>query len=668
MNIQHKLVTFIVTLRQGQEGVIVQGLLPEILIQHKLFKKEMDSVLINLTNFMGDEEKSKLDAISQLLKRGIWLNKWFWFIAMVIGLGLTSIGILANSLFDFYVTSKSGLPSSKSATSICKKLKNYVPIAEILELKDYSPNFDGGKLTVKITTNATSHDCLTILDQKQSLGNLSINGQNITYKGNIIGNMKSVTQRNDLIVYLNEKATQEIVQDLARRVAYSLDISKNPSYSDRKIEFQVTDGDGGNSLKKGRLIQTIRIIDKNNPIVLNMPNSRTVKENTDFSISDINIKAFESQKIIVVLQVNEGKLLVKENVENGINKNEIVNNQTSKVTISGTVAEVNTTLADTNAIIYQGNKNFSNTDSLRVTISENRSEEKNTVTWPPEAQKSQIVSKTMDIKFESANPAPVIKVPSVQFINENEKLAISGISISDLNNQNITLTLEVKKGVLTLNTSVTKGLTSNNIKDNQTNKITINSSIEAINNTLAGTNNLIYQSQYNYRGEDNLIVTANDGEKATTKRVPIAVNDHPTLSIPEFVTTSSGVKITKPEAINIIDSWLKAKQKVFAYPFNSKILEQYTTGKYLSERIGTIQWLREKNAKYIYNLIQRELQGQFFIKDDQVNIDIKVREDITLFVQGKIERSGTDDNTTIYRWTLQLEDNLWKITDSKKIN
>ena len=100
MNIQHKLVTFIVTLRQGQEGVIVQGLLPEILIQHKLFKKEMDSVLINLTNFMGDEEKSKLDAISQLLKRGIWLNKWFWFIAMVIGLGLTSIGILANSLFD----------------------------------------------------------------------------------------------------------------------------------------------------------------------------------------------------------------------------------------------------------------------------------------------------------------------------------------------------------------------------------------------------------------------------------------------------------------------------------------------------------------------------------------------------------------------------------------
>ena len=88
---------------------------------------------------------------------------------------------------------------------------------------------------------------------------------------------------------------------------------------------------------------------------------------------------------------------------------------------------------------------------------------------------------------------------------------------------------------------------------------------------MVGTNNLIYQSNDNYRGEDNLTVTANDGDKTTTKRVLITVNDNPTLSIPEFVTTSSGVKITKPEAINLIFSWLKAKQKVFAYEAAAKI-------------------------------------------------------------------------------------------------
>lgn len=668
MNLKHKVVTFIVTLKKGKDGMIAQGLLPEVLRQHKSFKKEVDSVLRNWTNFIGDDEE-KIHTISQLLKRGIWLNQWFWFISMGIGLGLTTIGILANSIFDSYFTSKSELVISKLPVSICEKLKNYVPVAEVLELQDnYSPNFDGGKLTVKITANGTSNDCLTIPEQNPSLGDISINNGNITYKGNIIGNLQSGKQREDLIVSFNEKATKETVKKIARRVAYSLDISKNSSYSDRKIEFQVTDGDGGNSLKKGRLIQTIRIIDKKNPIVLNVPNSQTVKENTDLSISDISIQASEAQKIIVNLQVNEGELLVKENVANGIKKSEIANNQTSKVTISGTVAEINTTLADTDALIYKGNQKFSNTDSLRITINENRSKEKNTVIWPPNAQKPQIVSKTIDIKFESANPAPVIKVPSLQLINENEKLAISGISISDFNNNNITLTLGVNKGKLIVNTNVPGGLTSDNIKDNQTSKVTLNGSIEAINNILVGTNNLIYQSNDNYRGKDNLTVTANDGEKTTTKTVLIIVNDHPTLSIPEFVTTSSGVKITKPEAINLISSWLKAKQKVFAYPFNSKILEQYTTGKYLSERIGTIQWLRRNNAEYTYKPFKIQSQGQFFIKDEQVNIDIKVSEDRTLVVEGQVDFSSTGENTSIYRWTLQLEDNRWKIADSKEIN
>ena len=656
---------FIVTLGQGEYAPIVRGLLPEVLKQNKLSPEEVDSVLKNWKKFIKDShEEIQLSVISELLQRGIGLAPWSWLIALGVGLGLTAIGTLANRILEDVSTS-----ISKSPVPICKKLNNYVPVAEVLELQDdYSPNFNGGKLTVKFTANGTPDDCLVLRNYGQNSEEIGINGNSITYRGNVIGNVESGKGIEGLVVSFNEQSTREAVQAVARRVVYSLDISENPSYGDRRVEFQVTDGDGGDSIKNGGFTQTIQVVNKNNPIAINLPSPQTVKENTNLPIDSISINASNSQKVIVTLEVKNGNLSVKEDVVNGLTTDDIVNNQTSRVTMTGTVAQVNTTLTNTDALTYKGNQQFSGTDSLTITVNENRSEEKNTVIWPPNARKSQIVSKTIDIKIESANPAPVIKVPGLQLINENEKLAISGLSISDFNNKNITLTLEVNQGKLILNTNVPGGLTSDNIKDNQTNKVTLNGSIEAINNILVGTNNLIYQSNDNYRGKDNLTVTANDGEKATTKRVPIAVNDHPTLSIPEFVTTSSGVKITKPEAINLIFSWLKAKQKVFAYPFNSKILEQYTTGKYLSERIGTIQWLREKNAKYIYNLIQRELQGQFFIKDDQVNIDIKVREDITLFVQGKIDRSGTDDNTTIYRWTLQLEDNLWKITDSKKIN
>ena len=656
---------FIVTLGQGKYAPIVRGLLPEVLKQNKLSPEEVDSVLKNWKKFIKDShEEIQLSVISELLQRGIGLAPWSWLIALGVGLGLTAIGTLANRILEDVSTS-----ISKSPVPICKKLNNYVPVAEVLELQDdYSPNFNGGKLTVKFTANGTPDDCLVLRNYGQNSEEIGINGNSITYRGNVIGNVESGKGIEGLVVSFNEQSTREAVQAVARRVVYSLDISENPSYGDRRVEFQVTDGDGGDSIKNGGFTQTIQVVNKNNPIAINLPSPQTVKENTNLPIDSISINASNSQKVIVTLEVKNGNLSVKEDVVNGLTTDDIANNQTSRVTMTGTVAQVNTTLTNTDALIYKGNQQFSGTDSLTIIVNENRSEEKNTVIWPPNARKSQIVSKTIDIQIESANPAPVIKVPSLQLINENEKLAISGISISDFNNKNMTLTLEVNKGKLILNTNVPGGLTSDNIKDNQTNKVTLNGSIEAINNILVGTNNLIYQSNDNYRGKDNLTVTANDGDKTTTKRVLITVNDNPTLSIPEFVTTSSGVKITKPEAINLIFSWLKAKQKVFAYPFNSKILEQYTTGKYLSERIGTIQWLRRNNAKYTYKSFKIQSQGQFFIKDDQVNIDIKVSEDRTLVIQDQVDFSSTGDNTSIYRWTLQLEDDLWKIADSKEIN
>ncbi|NER06741.1 MAG: DUF4101 domain-containing protein [Okeania sp. SIO3C4] len=421
-------------------------------------------------------------------------------------------------------------------------------------------------------------------------------------------------------------------------------------------------------MKKGPLRQTIRVVNKNNPIAINAPNSQTVKENTNLPIG-ISINASDSQKIIVTLGVENGTLLVKENVANGISTNDIANNQTSKVTISGTVAEVNTTLADTDAVIYKGNEKFSGADAVTIAVNEDRSGVKNSVIWPPVAQNSQPVSKSIDIKVEAANPAPVIRVPSSRLTtNENEELGIGGITVSDRNNQNVTLTLEASRGKLILKTDIAEGLPSDNIKDNETQKVTLNGSIEKINNTLAGTNNLIYQSNQNYSGRDFLTVTANDGEKTTTRRVRITVNDHPRLNNPEFVRTSSGLTITKPKAVDRIRKWVNDKQKVFASPYDRRILRQYTTGNYLVERNGTVDWLRRYGGEYRYDSIQVEPQRQFFVEGDRVIVDVKVSENRTLRVQGQIDWTRTGYTTSVYRWTLQFEDGLWKIADSKELN
>lgn len=665
------IVAFIATFRKKEYKTIIQDVLPEVLRQNKLSQAEMDNVLKKWENVeLDSDDELNFKTISELLKNGIELSQRLWWIALGIGIALTAIG------FIFYNISKN-LPNSEDKSSdtpppplpICETLNNYVPVAEFVELRDnYSPNFNGGKLTVKLTENGTPNDCLAIRNHGQKSGEIGIDGSNVTYEGNIIGSFQGGEGAETFVVNFNQKATREGVQAVARRVAYSLDTSENPSYGDRIIEFKVTDGDGGDSVKKGLLTQTIRVVNKNNPIAINAPNSQTVKENTNLPIG-ISINASDSQKVIVTLGGKNGTLSVKENVANGISTNDIANNQTSKVTISGTVAEVNTTLADTDAVIYKGNEKFSGADSLTIAVNEDRSGAKNSVRWPPVAQNSQSVSKSIDIKVEAANPAPVISVRSSRLTtNENEELGIGGIKVSDLNNQNVTLNLEVNNGKLILKTDVAEGLPSDNITDNQTNRVTLKGSIERINNTLAGMNNLIYQSNQNYSGRDFLTVAANDGEKTTTRRVRITVNDHPTLNNPEFVTTSSGRKITRPKAVDRIRKWVKIKQRVFARPYSRSILQQYTTGNYSADRNGTVDWLRKYGGEYRYDSIQVEPQGQFFVEGDRVMVDVKVSENRTLRVQGQIDWTQTGFTTSVYRWTLQFEDGLWKIADSQELN
>ncbi len=148
------------------------------------------------------------------------------------------------------------------------------------------------------------------------------------------------------------------------------------------------------------------------------------------------------------------------------------------------------------------------------------------------------------ITITAVNDAPVNTVPGAQMVNEDTNLAISGLSVSDVDalpaSDAITLTLTVSNGTLDVRTDVAGGLTGGNVSGDNTNSLTLTGTQNAINATLAAANGLTYRGTQDFNGSDTLTVTANDQgntgipgaqqDQDTVAITVLSVNDAPTLA------------------------------------------------------------------------------------------------------------------------------------------
>ncbi|BAZ42534.1 hypothetical protein NIES4101_85030 [Calothrix sp. NIES-4101] len=156
-------------------------------------------------------------------------------------------------------------------------------------------------------------------------------------------------------------------------------------------------------------------------------------------------------------------------------------------------------------------------------------------------------------------------------VNEDTDLVVQGISINDVDSETITTTLKVNNGKLTVNTSVSGGITS--VISNGTEEVIITGSLSQINTTLAATNGLIYRGNQDFFGNDTLSINATDGvTPSSSKTLSITVNpinDAPTFSIGgnQSVRAISGQTVTKT-----IQGW--------AYNFNPGVNETQTNTGY----------------------------------------------------------------------------------------
>jgi VCBS repeat-containing protein len=154
------------------------------------------------------------------------------------------------------------------------------------------------------------------------------------------------------------------------------------------------------------------------------------------------------------------------------------------------------------------------------------------------------VSDTVEISITDVNDAPVITAPATLTVLEDATLSITGVSIADVDvsgrndsddtNNNLTVTLSVSNGTITL--AGTTGLTFNSSTTNGSASLNITGSLSAINTAIA---TLTYTPTGNYAGADSLVIGVNDGGNvggtALTDTETIAitvtgVNDAPVLT------------------------------------------------------------------------------------------------------------------------------------------
>jgi len=146
---------------------------------------------------------------------------------------------------------------------------------------------------------------------------------------------------------------------------------------------------------------TITISSVNDAPTVSVPSAQSVDEDGSISIVGLSIADVDAggSDVTLTLTVNNGSLVIDGEVSGGVLVGNIANNDTAVVTVTGTLAEINATLADANGVVYSPNSNFSGLDQLLLSVNDGGA----TGNGGPQAG-----SDTLDITVNAVNDAPVI--------------------------------------------------------------------------------------------------------------------------------------------------------------------------------------------------------------------------------------------------------------------
>jgi ARC6-like, IMS domain len=169
----------------------------------------------------------------------------------------------------------------------------------------------------------------------------------------------------------------------------------------------------------------------------------------------------------------------------------------------------------------------------------------------------------------------------------------------------------------------------------------------------------------------NLAASSNPTPSQSPNQSTLSASPNPIPSQPPNqsnpVTPTSQVtpvsQFTENDAAQIVQSWLNAKIKLFAPPYDQSLATNLTTGDRYIKTVGAINWLKTNNAYYNYKLAKVDASGNFSVSSDKASIDVNITEDLTLYVNGKVDPQNTSNGpiTKSYRFNFKSDGGTWKI-------
>jgi uncharacterized repeat protein (TIGR01451 family) len=304
------------------------------------------------------------------------------------------------------------------------------------------------------------------------------------------------------------------------------------------VDDQGNSGSGGAGTNSATVEITVDAV--NNAPQLALPGAQTINEDATASITGISVSDVDaaSGTLVVSLSVGSGRLLLDGTIPGGVQALAIGNNNTTAVTLTGTLGELNTTLP---SLRFTSALNNRNNQTLTVSVND----QGNTGQGG-----SQIATGTVALNITALNDDPSLSLPATQTINEETSLTFgiangNALSVSDPDvaetQGQLRVTLAVARGRVSLAT--TSGISLVNGTGTNDTSVTFTGVATALNTALNG---LSYQPDTDVNTEsgaaESLSVIVNDqgftgtgGAGNITGAVPItilAVNDAPELAVP----------------------------------------------------------------------------------------------------------------------------------------
>jgi ARC6-like, IMS domain/Pentapeptide repeats (8 copies) len=167
---------------------------------------------------------------------------------------------------------------------------------------------------------------------------------------------------------------------------------------------------------------------------------------------------------------------------------------------------------------------------------------------------------------------------------------------------------------------------------------------------------------------------SNNPSLSSIKGVETLEEQKPPVSFSNKSTNQSSApaeSLEISEAKQVIEIWLSAKSKIFAFPYDKQLLAKVTTGKLYSDILegSDLKWLTETHSSYEYPLQRVSDPNKVnIVNSNKVQVEAIVNERRILYSEDrKIDYSRSTEDISQTLFTLVKDDGVWKVEDYETV-